>query len=159
VPSPLIAFNFYMNPSFFPPQPQIIPETPPGLIADIMKQWTDCTTGKGSCPQAALYHEGNKVFLDSYATYIRTCNDVPKYLMPVSTNPLRPSLFAFLRFVHGWVPFNVNCAEPPLPTVDMPPNGSRAPIDYIHLQYNYLEPGLKPAQWFNPYTRLIHGRV
>src|SRR5262249_37323763 len=25
------------------------------------------------------------------------------------------------------------------------------------LQYNYLEPNLKPAQWFNPYTKLIHG--
>jgi hypothetical protein len=137
VPSPLIAFNFYMNPSIFPPpisQPEIIPATPPKLLADIEGQWTDCTTGKGTCPETDLYKEENEVFLESYKTYIGNCNDVPKYLMQVSKNPLMPSLVAFLRFVHGWVPFNVNCAERELPTVDMPPDGSRAPIDYIHLQ-------------------------
>jgi hypothetical protein len=70
-------------------------------------------------------------------------------------NPL--TIDALLQFVYGWVPFNVACTGDlsvfDLPTVDQ---GNRTALDYIYLQYNYKNSALSEAQWFNPYTHLIH---
>jgi hypothetical protein len=59
------------------------------------------------------------------------------------TNPPAPTYAAYLRFVYGWVPFNVaaantSCSVPDLPTISAL---SRAPIDCINLQYNFQESG------------------
>jgi hypothetical protein len=165
VPSPLAAFNFYMSPSRFPPDPnkpdepgefEIIPSNPPSLLDRMMEQWRICTTGSAPCPDKKVYQQINDVFLANYHVYFdKKCfekPDAPDYLKPVETNPARPKLTTFLRFVHGWVPFNTSCNVPELPTVA---GGFRDTIDYINLQYNYLTRGA--ARWFNPYTRLIHG--
>jgi hypothetical protein len=159
VPSTFELLNFYMNPSTFPDgvTKEIIPATPPKLVQDIMNQWTACTAEKPvGCPDSAIYKEENTVFTKSYQDYLTACvGKIPPYLMPVNGTKL-PSLVAFLRFVYGWVPFNINCAQPDLPTADMPPAGSRAPIDYINLQYNYQTRSAAPKHWFNPYVRFIH---
>jgi hypothetical protein len=162
VPSTQTVFNYYMNPFFFPgtKTPQIIPNNPPKLITDLRDQWTSCTASspKG-CPQSAIYKEINSAFLDSYKNYVKICNDIPDFLKPVQKNPPMPELGAFLTYVYGWVPFNFNCANDPLPTADQPPAGSRVPIDYMSVQYNYEDQSLKPKQWFNPYTQLIHDSI
>jgi hypothetical protein len=166
VPSPLAAFNFYASPSRFPPDPanpkrpgefEIIPsDGPPPLLDKMMEQWRICTTGSAPCPDKKVYQQINDVFLANYRVYFdRRCFEkpnAPDYLKPIDTSPPRPKLTTFLRFVHGWVPFNVDCAVPELPTVA---GGFRDTIDYINLQYNFLT--RPPARWFNPYTRLIHG--
>jgi hypothetical protein len=163
VPSPLAVFNYYMNPSRFPPpnpnedgEREIIPANPPDLIDKMMEQWRICTTGSAPCPDKKVYQQINDVFLDNYRVYFdKECfkkANAPDYLKPIDSTPPRPKLTTFLRFVHGWVPFNVGCAVPELPTVA---GGFRDTIDYINLQYNYLK---RPrARWFNPYTRLVHG--
>jgi hypothetical protein len=160
VPSTATVLGYYAEPYYFPDgkTPQIIPATPPPLVRTMMNQWTDCTKAKGDCPQADLYQEEDKVFADSYSYYYTNCKSViPPWLQPVKgSNPPAPPLSAYLRFVYGWVPFNVGCAAPDLPTVDMPPAGNRAPIDYINLQYNYQNTTLTKKQWFNPFTQLIH---
>ncbi len=160
VPATETVFNYYMNPSTFPDgkTPEIIPAIPPPLVQTMMNQWTDCVAAKGNCPQADIYQEENTVFANSYSYYYTNCkNVIPPYLQPVKGSiPPAPTLYAYLRFVYGWVPFNVSCATPDLPTTDMPPSGSRAPIDYINLQYNYQDSSLTKPQWFNPYTQLIH---
>ena len=154
VPSPLAIFNYYMNPSTFPSgEPEMIPANPPDLIRNMMDQWRDCTTGAVTCPDEEVYRQINDVFVKNYAVYWDKCSKgAPDYLKQISgTN--KPKLTTFLRFVHGWVPFNTACAGvPELPTVD---EGSRITIDYIHLQYNYMTRAR--ARWFNPYTQLVHG--
>jgi hypothetical protein len=166
VPSPLAAFNFYMSPSRFPPDPnkpkepgefEVIPsDGPPPLLDKMMDQWRICTTGSAPCPDKKVYQQINDAFLANYRVYFdKKCFEKPNaapYLKPVDESPPRPKLTAFLRYVHGWVPFNTACAVPELPTVAA---GFRDTIDYINLQYNYLI--RPPARWFNPYTRLIHG--
>jgi hypothetical protein len=167
VPSTLAVFNFYMNPSVFKVGnknvPEIVPAKPPQLIADIMTQWTACTTSGQGCPQAKFYQEIDDAFANNYAAYIANPNcNPPPFLQPVKgSHPPAPPLFAYLRFIHGWVPFNTECkgAVPELPTADQPPAGSRAPVDYIDVQYNFQTPSLAPKQWFNPYTQFIHGGV
>jgi hypothetical protein len=158
VPSTFELLNFYMNPSTFPDgtTKEIIPATPPKLVQDLMNQWMACTAGTPvDCPDSAIYKEENKVFINSYQGYLEDCaGRIPPYLMPVDGTGL-PSLVAFLRFVYGWVPFNVNCAQPDLPTADMPPAGSRAPVDYINVQYNY-NIRVHSKRWFNPDVRFIH---
>jgi hypothetical protein len=174
VPSPLILFNFYMNPGKFNVHEpdgttqsvyEIVPEKPPLLVQDMMDQWTLCTGSKATsanCPEYKVYREVNNTFLTSYEIYYEKCAAfIPKFLQPVVNNPdlLSPSLYAFLRYVHGWVPFNQGCkvAVPELPT---PKSGSRVPLDYINLQYNYLTKppgtGATGQQVFNPYTKFIH---
>lgn len=158
VPSTYIAYNFYMNPAFMSPGvPEIMPLAQPKGMLDLTQQWINCTTGKGVCPESGVYREIDKVFSDSYAFYVKNCNP-PAFLKPVpGTNPQRPSWPAYLRYVHGWVPFNSPCsvAPPELPITD----NSRTPIDYMKIQYNYETAGLSRAQWFNPYTKLIHDKV
>ncbi len=166
VPSPLAAFNFYMSPSRFPPDPnnpdkpgefEIIPSGSPPLLMDgMIEQWRSCTSGSAACPDKKVYDQINDAFLANYRVYYdKQCHtkaNAAPYLKPISTNPPRPKLTTFLRYVHGWVPFNDNCAVPELPTVA---GGFRDTIDYINLQYNYQT---RPAaRWFNPFTRLVHG--
>jgi hypothetical protein len=161
VPSTQTVFNFYMDPYPFGGTdiPQIIPARPPQLIQGLMDQWTRCTTGQGTnCPEANVYEALQKTFTQSYRRYLNICSKVPSYLKPVEQDPPRPSLVAFLTYVYGWVPFNFACANDPLPTADQPPAGSRVPIDYMAIQYNY-EQQLPRTQWFNPYTRLIHDTI
>jgi hypothetical protein len=130
------------------------PQNPPELLKRMMDQWTVCTTGSAACPDKKIYQEINNVFLQNYANYVTQCTP-PNYLAPkAGTNPPQPkNLTALLTSVHGWAAFDAGCSSPPqdLPTIW---GGSKAPIDYVYLQYNYLD---RPrARWFNPYTRLIH---
>jgi len=164
VPSTQTVLDFYMNPGFFPPPsgaPLLIPaNNPPPLIDNLLNQWTNCTAADPrGCPDAKIYQEINQAFADSYAVYLKRCKNVPDFLKPVAgTNPPAPTLFAFLRFVYGWVPFNT--CDPAVTVPDLPTiNQSRAPIDYINVQYNYLDHSLVAKQWFNAYAQLIHGDV
>jgi hypothetical protein len=54
------------------------------------------------------------------------------------------NLDAYLRYIHGWVPFNNGCAVPDLPKAIDPPNKlGIAPINYIELQYNWQKTNSK----------------
>ena len=121
----------------------------------MIEQWRSCTTGSAECPDKKVYDQINDAFLANYRVYYdKQCHTKPNaapYLKPIATSPPRPKLTTFLRYVHGWVPFNDNCAVPELPTVA---GGFRDTIDYINLQYNYQT--RPPARWFNPFTRLVH---
>jgi hypothetical protein len=157
VPSAAQAFNYYMNPLAKLPsgEPLMIPKNPPEALQKMISQWQDCTRGSAPCPDKKIYQEINTVFLQNYGDYISQCTP-PNYLAPKSgSNPPQPKkLTALLTYVHGWAPFDAGCSSAPqeLPTIQ---GGSRAPIDYVYLQYNYLN---RPkARWFNPYTRLVHG--
>jgi hypothetical protein len=160
VPSTFTVFNYYMEPAYFPTPfppntPEIVPASPPSAIANMMSQWNNCVKGTGACLQNSIYKAVNSTFASSYATYLVNCTP-PSYLQPVKgTNPPAPTLYAFLRYVYGWVPFNQPCktAVPELPTT----NVSRVPIDYINVQYNYLNPAVIASKWFNPYVQLVHG--
>ena len=163
VPSTQTVLNYYMNPFYFPGPgkvPQIVPTDPPKLIQNLMDQWAACTANNPkNCPDSDIYGEINDTFIASYKNYIKTCNKVPAFLKPVSQNPPMPTPVAFLTYVYGWVPFNFGCPNEDLPTTNQPPAGSRVPIDYMHVQYNYEDSSLKNKQWFNPYVQLIHGDV
>jgi hypothetical protein len=161
VPSTLAAFNFYMAPTVNPPGvPVIIPASPPTVLQETQTNWQNCTAGSPvDCPQSAMYQPINQAFLSSYKGYVDTCRNIPSYLtqMPGSNPPVPSNPYAFLRFVHGWVPFNVSCPQPDLPTANLPPTKlGNAPINYIALQYNW-EQTTTASQWFNPYTQFIHG--
>jgi hypothetical protein len=162
LPSTLAAFNFYMAPTVDPHQlPVIIPASPPTALQGVETNWQNCTAAMPvNCPQSAMYQPINQAFLNSYASYIKNCGNVPSYLTqrPGSNPPVPSNQYALLRFIHGWVPFNVNCAEPPLPTADLPPGQlGNAPINYIALQYNWEQAAITSDRWFNPYTQFIHG--
>lgn len=166
IPSTQTVFNFYTNPQYFPgtDTPKILPfdkQNPdadlPELTLNLIKQWTACTAAKPSgCPSYAIYKEINDTFLANYKKYIDTCNKVPDYLKPVTQNPPAPKPIPFLTYMYGWVPFNFGCPNEELPTANQPPNGSRVPIDYMSVQYNYEDASLEPKKWFNPYTQLVH---
>jgi hypothetical protein len=165
VPGANPVFAFYEdNPGTFKPPvppdtPIILPKDPPKLIKDMMTQWANCTKPNPLfCPQSKMYKAVNEAFLDNYANYVATCNNIPAWLKPLNgVTPLQPKLEAFLAFVYGWVEFNVGCGNKPLPTVDDAPAGSRVPIDYkIALQYNWENGQLTKNQWFNPYVQLVH---
>ena len=152
------AFNLYALPSFFPgtKTPQIIPSIPPSLVADMMDQWTNCTqsTPAGS-PGSTVYQEINKAFADSYADYLRNCTPTPPFLPVKGSKPPAPTLYAFLRNMYGWVPFNsgapdTTCNVPDVPIANMPPAGNRTPMDYINVQYNFENPSLVEKQSLIP---------
>jgi hypothetical protein len=166
IPSTQTVFNFYMNPQYFPGTdlPKILPfdkrnpdNDPPELVVNLIKQWKACTANKAvGCPSSEIYKEINDTFLANYKKYINTCDKVPNYLKPVTQNPPAPKFIPFLTYVYGWVPFNFGCANEELPTADQPPDGSRVPIDYMSVQYNYEDSSLDRTKWFNPYTQLVH---
>lgn len=165
VPSAQTVLSYYMNPGTFPDgsTPEIIPKTPPKLLRQLMTQWTNCTAPTPrNCPRRELevYSEISSTFLDNYQSYVNSCDKIPDFLKPLrGTDPKSPKLTALLTFVYGWVPFNVSCSNKELPTANDNPPGSRVPIDYIHVQYNYEDLSLDANQWFNPYTQLIHGDI
>ena len=165
VPSALAVFNFYMNPSFFrigkdQLEPEMLPYNsnnpgnPPSRVDTMMNEWRECTKIGANCPDAEVYRKMDAIFVENYNAYLSKNCEVPDYLKPVSgTAPRqRPKLTTFLRYVHGWVPFNNACpGVPQLPTIEK----SRATRDYINLQYNY-EKRESEKRWFNPYTHLGH---
>lgn len=161
VPSTQTVFSFYMNPYIFPglDVPQILPATPPKTIASLISQFANCASdAPQNCYRADIYRDIAGAFIDSYKYYLANCSNIPAFLQPVQQNPALPKPEAFLTYVYGWVPFNFACGGvPELPTADEPPAGSRVPIDYMFIQYNYQEVPRKQRQWFNPYTALIHG--
>lgn len=180
VPSTLALFNFYMNPAYIDGdlnQPEIIPlpkpfdrDKLPRYVANIEKNWTDCTTSPfTNCPLNSWYAPIKQVFDQSYKDYFAKCQPVPPYLDKVKND--LPSPEAYLRFVHGWVPFRVDpvgnigsCTPekvPDLPKTEQPPAElGYAPVNYIKIQYNYLPPlNATHGQLFNIYTLFIHGTL
>ena len=116
VPSTLTLFNFYMNPSFIDGNtalPEIIPlpkpfdrDKLPKYVAAIEKNWTNCTTSPfTNCPLKDWYTPIKQAFDKSYKDYFAKCQPVPHYMDKVKDD--LPSPEAYLRFVHGWVPFRV----------------------------------------------------
>jgi hypothetical protein len=100
-----------------------------------------------------LYKDVNDTFQNNYAQYKAICGSgIPGWLAPVENN--LPSLYAFLQFVYGWVPFqSLGCPLTELPV-------GMIPREYIRLEDNFQEVrGLSPAegqQIFNPYAQLVH---
>jgi hypothetical protein len=177
VPSTLALFNYYMNPSYIDGnlnQPEIIPLPKPfdrtklpKYVLQIEQNWTNCTTSPfTNCPLKNWYAPIKQTFDASYKLYVANCQPVLPYLAPVNNG--LPSPEAYLRFVHGWVPFRVDpigkpgtCTPdkvPDLPQTNEPPSKlGYAPVNYMKLQYDYEQLGATGAQQFNRYTRLIHG--
>ena len=181
VPSMETVLNFYSTPYYFggslAPQkiPQIVPAAPPTLLKSVLTQWATCTkSGATNCAISGkvnwtpFYQSINQAFLASYATYLgnvaqNVCTS-PAYLKqqagsdpPVPANP-----YIFLRYIYGYVPFNAGCPAALLPSLDLPTvnSGSRVPVAYQQLEYNYsIPPTLPMTKWFNPYTQFIHGPV
>ena len=181
VPSTLTVFNYYMNPSYIDgdlDNPEIIPlpkpfdrSKLPTHIVGIEKNWLNCTSNPAvNCPLSAWYKPIKQAFDRSYKTYIAKCQPVPDYMKPVNSdaNNPQPSLEAYLRFVHGWVPFRVDpvgdigsCTPakvPDLPKAEQPPAQlGHAPVNYMKIQYDFDPPmNMQGAQRFNVYTHLVH---
>lgn len=177
VPSTLTLFSFYMNPSFIDGNtalPEIIPLPKPfdrtklpKYVAAIETNWTNCTTSPfTNCPLKDWYTPIKQAFDKSYKDYFANCQPVPPYLDKVKND--LPSPEAYLRFVHGWVPFRVDpvgnigfCTPakvPDLPKTEQPPAElGYAPVNYIKIQYDYEPPlNAKIDQQFNVYTKLVH---
>jgi hypothetical protein len=158
VPAGQTIFAYYMDPGKFPDgkTPVIIPAAPK-LMQGMINQWKTCTAATPqNCPQSAFYKAINSVFLDNYKSYVSTCTQIPDWLKPATQNPAKPKDTAYLFFIYGWVPFNVACGNKELPVVDDLPPAGHAILDYFEMQYNYQGNAANPAQWFNPYTHLIH---
>ena len=188
VPSAETVLNFYMNPYFFGKYyggdlgpdniPQLLPfnpanPTPPADVTALLARWQDCLkTTPASCPTSgkvdwSTFYKGlYKVFLDSYDKYLTyiaesKCKPEPAYLKPQpSSNPQVPAnKYALLRYVYGWVPFNVDCDAAVLPSLDLPTvaNKNKTPISYVQQQYDFtIKPQLPLSQVFNPYTPMVH---
>lgn len=161
VPSAQSVLAYYMNPTNFPDgsTPTIIPKKRPDFTNDMISQWNDCTSANpDSCKksQAELYKSVDVVFEANYKKYIDTCpaDRVPDFLKPVG-NGKQPKITTYLTFIYGWVPFNVSCGNEELPVASTPPPASRALLNYFEMQYNF-EALNKQANWFNPYTHLVH---
>jgi hypothetical protein len=113
VPSPLTLFGFYMHPSFIDgdqTKPLILPfvKQPiknganlPQHVVDMVQQFDNCTTGHVNCPMSAWYEPIREAFDISYQKYAANCKPLLPWLNPISEE-------AYLRFVHGWVPFRVD---------------------------------------------------
>jgi hypothetical protein len=189
VPSAESVLNFYMSPYFFgdalAPQnlPQILPydaKSPvlPKLVAQLMTRWTDCVipSSNGACPVSgkvqwsAFYKALYQTFVTNYGNWraaiaAGTCAAPrPDYLAPAqgSNPPVPANKYALLRYIYGWVPFNIGCnltlmTRQELPTVAQ---GSKLPISYVQVQYDYdIPPNIPADQSFNPYTPMVHNPV
>lgn len=185
VPSPLLAFNYYMDPSYINgvlTMPQMIPlpkpfdrtKLPTDLRA-IEVNWQNCTTAPYTNCQPGMkdwYLPIKKAMDDSYKAYLAKCYNAltsPKYMAPDSQN--LPKLETYMRFLHGWVPFRVDNVKgqdaactpakvPDLPlTEQSPAQNGVAPVNYMAIQYDFDKFGTTGTQRFNPYTQLIHGKV
>src|SRR5260370_20421515 len=177
VPSPLTLFNFYMNPSFIDgdrTKPLILPfvsqpiKNGPGLpqhVVDMVQQFNNCTKSPPvNCTMSDWYGPIKKAFDMSYQEYSANCKPLLSFLAPPISDE------AYLRFVHGWVPFRVDppngspCTPakvPDLPQTSDPPSLlGQAPVYYMQLQYNFEAPfNASGKQVFNAYTQLIHGKL
>lgn len=181
VPSTLTLFNYYMNPSYSDGDlslPEIIPlpapfdrSQLPSHIVGIEQNWLNCTAIPAiNCPLSEWYKPIKQAFDKSYKDYVANCQPLPAFMAPVNDDPFNPmpSLEAYLRFVHGWVPFRVDpvgaigsCTPlkvPDLPKAEQPPAQlGHAPVNYMKIQYDFTAPlNATGAQRFNVYTELVH---
>jgi hypothetical protein len=191
VPSAETVLNFYMNPYYFgkyyggdlgPKKiPQLLPfdadkPTPPKLVTELLARWQDCLKADPtSCPESGKVHWSqfyknlHRIFLGSYDKYLKyiaqgKCKPEPAYLRPKpNSDPLEPAnKYALLRYIYGWVPFNVACDAAVLPSLDLPTvaEKNKAPISYVQQQYDYtIRPKLPLSEAFNPYTPMVHNAV
>lgn len=189
VPSAETVLNFYMKPYFFGGKlaadsiPQLLPykasdPVPPRLVTELMTRWMDCTsqTDTGKCPTSGkvkwstFYTSIYQSFVTNYGNWrgaigAGTCTAPdPDYLAPAqnSNPPVPANKYALLRYIYGWVPFNIGCnpaatKQQELPTVGQ---GSKLPVSYVQVQYNYdIMPKLAADKSFNPYTPMVHNAV
>jgi hypothetical protein len=189
VPSAETVLNFYMSPYFFGDKlatqniPQILPynassPVTPKLVTELLARWTDCTrsANTSTCPVSGkvqwstFYQSIYQTFVTNYGNWrsaiaAGTCvAPQPDYLAPApgSNPPVPANKYALLRYIYGWVPFNIGCnatvtTQQELPTVGQ---GSKLPISYVQVQYNYdIPPNLPASQSFNPYTPMVHNLV
>ncbi len=188
VPSAETVLNFYMKPYFFggdlAPKsiPQLLPykatnPVPPSLVTELLARWTDCTKASPiNCPVsgkvawAGFYQSLHNTFVTNYdnwraAITAGACKaPSPDYLAPAKgSSPVVPeNKYALLRYIYGWVPFNIGCnaaetVKQELPSVD---GGSKLPLSYVQVQYNYdIKPNLADNISFNPYTPMVHNTV
>lgn len=184
VPSAETVLNFYMNPYFLGGDlakqklPQILPynpanPNPPTLVRQLLTRWTNCV-GTGPCAKSGkvvwstYYKALYNTFVSSYDQYLGyigqgKCKTQPAFLDPMpGSNPQVPAnKYALLRYIYGWVPFNVGCDAGILPSLDLPTvaKGSKLPISYVQQQYDYTisrTPPLPLTNFFNPYTPMVH---
>ncbi len=189
VPSAETVFNFYMKPYFFGGSladqniPQLLPYNKadtalPKYVKQVLARWPRCTDSSDTtkCPESgkvkwttfyqSLYSEFVANY-DSWRNFITagqcTAPD-PDYLAPEpgSNPPVPANKYALLRYIYGWVPFNIGCkgaavTQQELPTVDQ---GNKLPISYVQVQYDYtVKPEIGGNQVFNPYTSMVHEPV
>src|SRR5260370_10021728 len=115
LPSPLTLFNFYMNPTFIygcHTKPLILPFVSqpikngaglPQHVVDMVQQFNNCTKSPPvNCTISDLYGPIKKAFDMSYQEYSANCKPLLSFLAPPISDE------AYLRFVHGWVPFRVD---------------------------------------------------
>jgi hypothetical protein len=188
VPSAETVLNFYMKPYFFGGDlapdsiPQLLPynannPVPPKLVTELMARWKDCTGSDTSeCPTSGkvkwttFYTSLNQNFVTNYGSWRAaitagncTAPD-PDYLAPApnSNPPVPANKYALLRYIYGWVPFNIGCnaaatKQQELPTVAQ---GNKLPVSYEQVQYNYdIFPKVPANKSFNPYTPMVHNAV
>ena len=180
------VFNFYMKPYFFGGSladqniPQLLPYDPKGThlpkyVKQVIARWAECTNqaDSGQCPVsgkvqwATFYQSLYTTFVANYGSWRNfiatgdcTAPD-PDYLAPEpgSNPPVPANKYALLRYIYGWVPFNIGCkgaatVKQELPTVDQ---GNKLPISYVQVQYDYeIKPHIGGNQVFNPYTSFVH---
>lgn len=139
LPSPLGAFNFYMNPSYIdgnngqnnlPYQPTMISSTRPAptdprpiYLQNIVDNWARCTSSGATsrtCPKYFLYRPIKSAFDYSYQQYLKNCwkgeGNSPPFMAPARNNDLTSppkSIDMLLRFVHGWVPTRIGNIKGP----------------------------------------------
>lgn len=141
VPSTLLAYNFFMNPSYIDGKdgskgqkgvywptlmssPAPAPTDPrPVYIQNITNNWNTCTGGKATtktCPKAALYAPIKTAFDYSYQQYLKNCwkgaGNSPPFMAPAKAgDPNSPpkNQDMYLRFVHGWVPIRLGNIKGP----------------------------------------------
>ena len=157
VPGAANVFTFLAQPDKTLTPSPTKDSTGTALVDGMVAQWMACTgpSPSDTCrsEELPLYKAVNDTFQNNYAQYKAICGSgIPGWLAPVGNN--LPSLYAFLQFVHGWVPFqSFGCALTELPV-------GMIPREYIRLEDNFQEVrGLSPAkgqQIFNPYAQLVH---
>ena len=109
-----------------------------GTLAQGTKDlWVQCTTSTADTSTTCVQiRQINQFFLAGF----NACHP----------NQPPPSVNDMLGSVYGWVQFP-NCA--PLVTI---PGYPQAIQTYCLLQYNFFDPSVPSAQYFNPYVKLIH---
>jgi hypothetical protein len=100
--------------------------------------WTTCTTTNDMSDTCLKIRD---VFDFFSKNYLDTCG----------LGPPLPDTPTMLRQVYGWAEFP-DCSHALVDT----PGYDTTISEYCELQYNYLLPGTKDSELFNPYARLIH---